>query len=155
MDPIAFIEATSLHFGKITPKDHSKVVVLLSREGLPVEDLGEDTLLYGLYEDQEHLIGTAGLEIYGSVALLRSVSVISGKRQKGYGRYLVKGIETVAATNGVQQLFLLTTTAAIFFQHNGYKVIERDTAPLAIRNTFEFSSLCPSTAVFMRKKLVR
>ncbi len=155
MDSIALNEATSLHFGKITPQERNKVVVLLSREGLPVEDLNDETQLFGLYEDQEHLVGTAGLEVYGTIALLRSVSVIPARRQKGYGGYLMKGIEAVAATTGVQQLFLLTTSAAAFFQGIGYVTISREAAPLAIRNTFEFSSLCPASAAFMKKQLVR
>lgn len=155
MEPTTFIEATSLHFGKITGKYYDKALVMLSREGLPIDDLSQETLLYGLYEDGEHLVGTAGLEVFGPVALLRSISVVTSKRRKGYGKYLMKGIEAVAKTRGVLKLYLLTTTASDFFKRNNYTTIERDEAPLAIRNTFEFSSLCPSTAVLMRKELVR
>ncbi|MEQ8534295.1 MAG: tyrosine protein phosphatase, partial [Imperialibacter sp.] len=61
--------------------------------------------------------------------------------------------ENDAARNGITELYLLTTTASKFFERIGYKVADRNTAPDAIKNTSEFSDLCPSSAVFMHKAL--
>jgi amino-acid N-acetyltransferase len=51
----------------------------------------------------------------------------------------------------IREIYLLTTTAAEFFTHLGYRQVDRALAPAAIASTKEFSSLCPSTAVFMVK----
>lgn len=151
MEPMTLLKEASLHFSKLERKDFQLVQVMLSRAGLPIEDLSEDMLLYGLYEENARLVGTAGLEVFGPVALLRSVLVVPEKRGSGYGKYLLRGVEAYARAQGVLRLYLLTTTAEHFFQHRGFRVAGRESAPLAIRNTFEFSALCPSTAVLMKK----
>ena len=43
------------------------------------------------------------------------------------------------------------TTAERFFEYLGYRRIGREETPKAIRNSREFSSLCPSTAIVMVK----
>jgi amino-acid N-acetyltransferase len=54
---------------------------------------------------------------------------------------------------GVKELYLLTTTAEKFFPKLGFDSIDRDNVPTPIQATEEFSSICPSTAVCMVKKL--
>jgi amino-acid N-acetyltransferase len=53
----------------------------------------------------------------------------------------------------LNNIYLLTTTAENFFKKYGFANADRTKAPDAIRTTSEFSSLCPSTAVFMYKEL--
>jgi amino-acid N-acetyltransferase len=50
-------------------------------------------------------------------------------------------------------LYLITTTAKDFFNRQGYCIIQREKSPEAIKETAEFSSLCPSTAVVMKKQI--
>lgn len=127
---------------------------LLAQCNLPTEDLDshhfEQFLGCG---SQEDLKGIVGLEIFGSVALLRSLAVSEETRGLGYGKILVAGTETYAKEKGVRELYLLTTTAEHFFIRLGYARAERNTAPEPIRGTKEFSDLCPDSAVFMVKKL--
>ncbi len=127
----------------------------LGQAGLPTLDISEEVLIFGLYDNEDLLVGTGGLELYPPYALLRSVSVKPSERSKGFGKYLVRGIETFARNKGVEHLYLLTTTAASFFENNGYQVSDRRNAPEAIQSTAEFSALCPSTAILMYKKLVQ
>jgi amino-acid N-acetyltransferase len=75
------------------------------------------------------------------------------KKGKGYGSHLVRSIENDATANGITDFYLLTTTASKFFERIGYLAADRNTAPDAIKNTSEFSGLCPSSAVFMHKTL--
>ena len=64
----------------------------------------------------EHgVYGTDGVEIYGSEDLLRSVVIMESNRGQGYGAELCDSLEEYARTNGVETLYLLTTTAALFF----------------------------------------
>ena len=94
----------------------------------------------------EVCVGVAGLEIYESYALLRSLAVEPRHRSRGLGAKLVDTVETEAQARGVTALYLLTTTAATFFERVGYTAHDRAAVPPAIAATTEFSSLCPDTA---------
>ena len=100
----------------------------------------------------ETVIGTGGLESFRDCALLRSIS-IKRSAEKGLGKFIVGELEKMARQNGVNCLYLLTTTAEGFFTKQGYETIDRETVPIEIKNTTEFSSICPSTAEVMRKFL--
>lgn len=100
------------------------------------------------------LKGVIGVEIFDSVGLLRSLAVADAARGLGYAKALVQAIETFSKEQGVSHLYLLTTTAENFFSGVGYIRQLRDTAPTAIKNTQEFSTMCPSDAVLMSKKLI-
>jgi amino-acid N-acetyltransferase len=95
----------------------------------------------------------AGLERFGPVGLLRSLAVSTGARGRGLGRALVSAIEDEARSSGIADLYLLTTTADEFFSRLGYVRIARDETPVAIASTAQFSALCPSSAVVMRKSM--
>jgi len=47
----------------------------------------------------------------------------------------------------------LTTTAERYFERLGFKAIGRDAAPPEVRETREYSSLCPSFSSLMMKSL--
>jgi len=52
---------------------------------------------------------------------------------------------------GVAELYLLTTTAQEYFRRRGFADRPRETAPPAIRETWEFRSGCLTSAAFMRR----
>jgi amino-acid N-acetyltransferase len=125
---------------------------LLDIEYLPSADITEESLEHFLvYRDQLGVAGVVGLKLFGEVALLRSLVVTSERMGCGIGKNLVTAAEALAAELKVRSIFLLTTTAADFFEYRGFRRISREQAPLRIRATQEFSSLCPSTAVLMVK----
>lgn len=136
----------------VREEERQQAIQLLQQHKLPVQDLDEDKLLY-LLKEGDKVIGTAGLEIFEDCAMLRSVSVIKEEQGKGYGKLINNEIEFYAKESGINCLFLLTTTAKDFFEKQGYCVIKREEAPEAIKQTAEFSSLCPSSAVVMKKRI--
>ena len=99
------------------------------------------------------LIGVIGIELYGTVGLLRSLAVIAPKRDSGVGLVLLTEAERYAVEKGIRSMFLLTTTAEAYFEKRGYSVFSREAVPEAIRNTKEFASLCPDSAVLMVKHM--
>lgn len=127
---------------------------LLSACGLPVSDIApcESRLFFGCRSDAG-LAGVVGLEIFGSVALLRSLAISPQYRSHGLGRALVAHAETHAASRAVESLFLLTTTAETYFSKLGYSHASRENAPSAIKATAQFSGLCPASSAFMSKRL--
>jgi amino-acid N-acetyltransferase len=136
----------------ITEKERLQAIAILQQQKLPTSDIDEDKLLY-LLMNGETVIGTAGLEIFEDCALLRSVSVIKEEQGKGFGRVINMQIENYAKESGINCLYLLTTSAKDFFDKQGYCVIKREESPAALQQTAEFTSLCPSTAVVMKKKI--
>jgi amino-acid N-acetyltransferase len=142
-----------MHIYPLTQNNFSKAIGLLKENNLPINDITDTVHLFAAYDDEE-LIGTAGIELFEEVGLLRSVCVSANKRNTGAGNLLVQYIENYAANNGVKELYLLTTTAENYFAKKEFKKIERPAVPEKIKTTLEFSSLCPSEAVVMYKALI-
>jgi amino-acid N-acetyltransferase len=129
-------------------------VQLLAAAQLPTEDLTaahcENFFFAG---SPTELTGLVGLELYGNVALLRSLVVAPDRRGAGAGAALLKHAEDHARSQGVRTLYLLTTTAESFFAKQGYQRAARETAPAAIRATREFAGICPASSAFMMRQL--
>ncbi|HMU09685.1 MAG TPA: arsenic resistance N-acetyltransferase ArsN2 [Ferruginibacter sp.] len=136
----------------LSEKERQEVFSLLTQQKLPVTDIKEDTLLY-LLLNGDKVTGTAGLDIFDDCALLRSVSVTEDARGKGYGKILNEQIEKYAKESGISCMYLITHTAKDFFDRQGYCVIDRATAPDPIKQTDQFTGLCPSSAVVMKKTI--
>jgi amino-acid N-acetyltransferase len=133
---------------------HSGVVALLEAEGLPASDLTEAHLEHFFFTGTDGVPSAlVGLEIYGEDGLLRSLVVSSAARTQGLGSALVRHAEEYAASCHVRALYLLTTTAESYFEHRGYRRVDRAQAPPAIQSTREFASLCPTSSAFMIKRL--
>lgn len=132
----------------------SSAVALLAAAKLPTHDLTEDHCEHFYYsgsrEEPEALVG---LELFGNVALLRSLVVAEFLRGTGAGSALLEHAEREARGAGVSHLYLLTTTAEPFFLKRGFMRASRESAPDAIRATREFSGLCPASSAFMVKPL--
>ena len=138
-----------------SPARH-RVVALLSSAGLPSADLPEDPLecFWGC-GSPENPKGVIGLEVHGSYGLLRSLVVEAAQQKTGCAKALVSTLENYAHCRRLRSIFLLTETAEGFFGKLGYHAINRNIVPEPIRATQEFSSLCPSTAIVMTKRLDR
>jgi amino-acid N-acetyltransferase len=132
--------------------DLAKTVALLETAGLPVADLSADHL--ALVAEKDNVFqGAIGIESFERVALLRSLVVSPDARGAGIGPALVTALEVAAAVAGVSEMWLLTIDADPFFVKLGYESQGRENAPDEIRNTKEFSGLCPGDAVLMLKLL--
>jgi amino-acid N-acetyltransferase len=126
---------------------------LLREARLPIDDLdNQKQLLVGFYQAGE-LIGTGGLEIFDSCALLRSIAVRSDFRGKSIGSSITKKMLQEAGSKGVKDIYLLTETAHDFFQQKGFEDIDRHALPATIRGSFQFQSACPASAKAMHLKI--
>ncbi len=136
------------------PGDWRAVQDLLLTADLPVDDLGPDKLSrFLIAEDDKVTVGLIGLEVLGTVGLLRSLVVARSARSTGLGGKLVGALESAAEAAGIAELWLLTIDAERFFQRHNFEIVDRTVAPDEIRQTGEFSTLCPDTAYLMRKSL--
>jgi len=136
--------------------DWEAISALLAESGLPSSDLGPDKLgAFLVAEDAGELAGLIGLQIFGTTGLLRSLVVAPKARRAGLGGKLVGALESAAQTAGIRDLWLLTIDAQRFFERQGFTIVERERVPDSIRDTDEFTGLCPSSAYLMHKVLDR
>lgn len=135
------------------PSEHVAIRVLLTDNGLPVQDLDSAAVAFLVADDGGPIAGVVGLQMFGDTGLLRSLAVPAEHRGGGTGGRLVDAIESEARRRGLQQLVLLTQTAAEFFARRGYQVIDRAHAPAAVQTSAEFLSLCPASATCLSKPL--
>ncbi len=128
---------------------------LLYECGLPADDLMEQDLSFFLVEGsgaKVHAMG--GLEILGDTALIRSIATTTSLRRKGIAQSIVGELESIATRAGINELYLLTESAQGYFETLNYTRLDRDKVPQSIRESRQFSSLCPDSAVVMSKQLV-
>ena len=136
-------------FEQAAPADWSKIVTLLTSVALPLDGLQEhlETTLVARMNDE--IIGCAALELYGDLALLRSVAVDKSHHGQGLGLYLTKASLDLAQQRGISRVYLLTETAGEFFPRFGFKSIGRSEVPEAVQQSVEFTSACPVNAMVM------
>lgn len=132
----------------VVTDDREYIEALLRKYDLPTADLGSADLFVA-YEDAER-IGCGGFGMYSENALFRSIAVEQGVQNRGYGREIVRQLRRKASERGARGGYLLTTTAAEFFEQCGFEQVEREVVPETIRETKQFTKLCPNSAVCMR-----
>ena len=132
----------------------ARVAALLSACDLPTEDLPSNSQVTFFGVEAEQLRGAVALEGSGPSALVRSLAVTPASRGHGLGDALLRHVEVTAASRGVTELYLLTTTAEHYFIKRGYTSASRESAPAAIAATRQFAGLCPASSAFMVKRFV-
>lgn len=133
--------------------DYEYVERLLSENDLPTTDLDASDVELFVFSVDDERVGCGGLEVYCDHALLRSVVVEDEHRGNSYGQSLCEGLLDRAQNQGVREVYLLTTTAADFFERLDFERIDPTSVPDSIQDTTEFAELCPDSAVCMRRRL--
>ena len=136
-----------------TTGDLPGIRALLERLQLPLAGVDEHLTTLLVAREGSQIVGTAGLELYADGALLRSVAVEPDRQGKQLGHQLTDAALHLAASHGVNAVFLLTTTAERFFPKFGFEPIDREQVPSSVRVSVEFQSACPASAIVMRKQL--
>jgi len=138
-----------------TPRDLPAILGLLDRLHLPLAGVEAHVPTMLVAREREEIVGTAALEMYADGALLRSVAVEPRCQGRQLGHQLTAAALQLAADRGVPAVFLLTTTAERFFPKFGFEPIDREHVPASVRQSVEFQSACPASAIVMRKPLAR
>ena len=134
--------------------ERAALAAALAKAKLPTEDIEAPGRLFWRFETRDEVpVGFGGLEVHGEDALLRSLVTLPPVRSRGVGTAMVAALEFEARLHGCRSLWLITTTAADFFARLGYARCERVVVPPAIRETAEFSTLCPAGAEVLMKRL--
>jgi amino-acid N-acetyltransferase len=126
---------------------------LLAEAELPLDGVAERFSEFLVARAGGRLVGVVGLEVYGDSALLRSLAVRADHRGRGLGQALTRAALRQARVRGVRRVYLLTETAAPFFERFGFGVIRREAADPAVQESVEFRSACPQSATCLALEL--
>jgi amino-acid N-acetyltransferase len=130
--------------------DYEPIAALLVANQLPVAGFRECLANALVVRDGERIVAAAALETYPSGVLLRSVVVDARLRGSGLGGRLTKAALALARQLHAPAAYLLTTTAGEFFPQFGFAPISRGDVPIDVRQSVEFTSACPASALVMR-----
>ena len=129
--------------------DLPAILALLEKSVLPQDELSDHVATTLVAREDHAIVGSAALELYGTVALLRSVAVADQLRGQGLGQQLTKEALKLAEQHGVTLVYLLTETASGFFPRFGFRPIPRSEVVPAIHASTEWTTACPDTAQAM------
>ncbi len=138
---------------RLVTADDTDLAAALAAEGLPVDDLTDAGRTFYTFSTLDGVtVGYGGLELLGEHVLLRSVAVLPAFRGKGL-RNIVPLLLYRAYRKGARTAWLLTDTAAPFFEKIGFKVVDRQAAPAAVLATRQAASLCPASAPLLARSI--
>jgi len=147
------VEREEVAYRRAEASDWPEIDTLLRGARLPVEDAADHLEHFTVGMAQAGLVAVGGFESHGADALLRSFVVAEAVRGRAHGSDLLRHVLRDARAAGVRTVYLLTQTAERFFTRHGFRPVERSDAPQAIRQTREFTGLCPASARLMTRSL--
>jgi amino-acid N-acetyltransferase len=130
-----------------------KLVRLLERSRLPTDGIAQHLASTLVARDGRRLVGSAAVESYGRVGLLRSVAVDEALRGLGLGVRLTEAALALARARHLDRVYLLTETAGEFFPRFGFRPISRAEVDPAALQSVEFTTACPTSALVMTLEL--
>jgi len=136
-----------------TAGDLPAVMALLEASRLPLAGVEGYVATTLVAQRSARIVGCAAVEIHGTAGLLRSVAVDEARRGEGLGHQLTQAALDLARSRGVRRVYLLTTAAEAFFPRFGFRTLPRDQVDAAVRQSVEFTTACPASAVAMRADL--
>ncbi|WP_374674875.1 arsenic resistance N-acetyltransferase ArsN2 [Ideonella sp.] len=143
------MSCSSLSLRPAHPADWPAIAALLQAHQLPLEGAREHLSTFLVATEGAALVGCAGVEPHGDMALLRSVAVAPGRQHQGVGGQMVSLVLEEARRRQFRSVFLLTTTAAGYFERLGFRRLPRASAPAALQGSAELQGACPASAQLM------
>ncbi|HJQ20588.1 MAG TPA: arsenic resistance N-acetyltransferase ArsN2 [Gemmatimonadaceae bacterium] len=132
-----------------TRDDLPTIEALLRANDLPIAGVRDAICSLLVADVDSRIVGVVGMERHGRYGLLRSTAVTPEWRGRGVARQLVERIIADAESQGVNAMYLLTTTAERYFPSFGFAATARNAVPDEIQQTGEFREACPASATVM------
>jgi amino-acid N-acetyltransferase len=131
------------------PPDLPAVLALLAEAKLPTEGVADHFHSFFVVDEGGRIVASAGLELHGGAALLRSLAVAADLRGTGLGAGLLRRAlyEVQGQTGGV---YGLTTTAEAYLSRFGFERVPRSSVPAQLLQSRELQDACPSSATVMK-----
>ncbi len=130
-------------------EDLPAIEALLTASELPTAGVRDAVCSFLVAEADMQVVGVVGMERRGRYGLLRSTAVAPEWRGRRVAKQLVERIIAAAEAQGVNALYLLTTTADRYFPSFGFATTTREVVPEDIKESEEFREACPASATVM------
>ncbi len=143
----------NMKYREAEESDIQSIRELICSSGLPSSDVDGKSQKIFVVESDGRIVAVGGIEKLGDVALVRSIAVAPEYRKNGIASSIYQLLEEYARSSEVEELYLITESAKEYFQKLGFTEQERKTTPCLIKQTSQFSELCPSSATVMVKAL--
>jgi N-acetylglutamate synthase-like GNAT family acetyltransferase/SAM-dependent methyltransferase len=121
--------------------ESATILGLLETVNLPLAGAQENVESFLVVHEGPEIIGTICMEDYGDDVLLRSLAVSPSAQGTGIGSALVRRFLAEARDAGKKRVFLLTDSAAAFFERFGFRYLSIGDMPASVKESAEFS-LC-------------
>ena len=106
-----------------TQNDRDEVAAVLESCGLSSFGILAPGTLYWVCRAGGQLVGTCGIELGDSCALLRSVCVIEKQRRKGFAERLISRALTEATRLDLRAVYLFSKDTGAYFQRLGWREV--------------------------------
>ena len=143
------MRSTDVEICRAKNKDLPEILALLGTCELHKEGLAAHLSTTLVARKGNEIVGCSALELYQQLALLRSVAVKPSLRKRGLGVELTRAALDLARECQVRKVYLFTLTASTFFSKLGFIQASRSDVPTAVRQSIEFTTLCPESATVM------
>ncbi len=143
----------NMKYRKAEESDIQSIRELICSCGLPSSDVDGKSQKIFVAESKGKIVAVGGIEKLGGIALIRSIAVAPEYRKNGIASNIYQLLEEYARSSKVEELYLITESAKEYFQKLGFTEQDRKTTPCLIKQTSQFSELCPSSATVMFKAL--
>lgn len=131
------------------PQDLPEVLALLGEAALPALGVAEHFETFFVVDHASRIVASAGLELHGDAALVRSLAVTPDMRGSGIGASVLRRA-LYEARDYPLGVFALTTTAEAYLARFGFERVPRGFVPQALFESRELQDACPETAVVMK-----
>jgi N-acetylglutamate synthase-like GNAT family acetyltransferase len=131
------------------PQDLPAVLALLTAADLPTDGVADHFHSFFVVDDGQRIVASAGLELRGDAALLRSLAVSPDVRSTGLGAAVLRRA-LHEANDRAEGVYALTTTAEGYLSRFGFERVSRSSVPAPLLESRELQGACPSSATVMK-----
>jgi len=131
------------------PEDLPAVLALLAEAKLPTDGVAEHLHSFFVVDEGGRIVASAGLELRGDAALLRSLAVAAEARGTGLGAAVLRRA-LLEARDRTEGIYALTTTAEAYLSRFGFEPVPRASLPLQLFESRELHDACPASAAVMK-----
>ena len=123
---------------KARPDEIEPVRALIVSEQMPAMELERWIEEFWVLDNDDEIVGCAGIEMYGEAAVLRSVATAPSIRGSGEGIRLVRRCLDYARELGAKRCYLFTMTAENFFPKFGFERCTLDNFEPSVRESWQY-----------------
>ena len=134
-------------------KDFKGIEEILLNAKLPIAGIKKPNCKLFVLEAQQEIAGIIGYELYGDIALLRSLAVVPSQQGQGRAKELFEFIFRHLKEKNIRDVYGLTLTIPEWLLKLGFNEIKRDDIAPELFASEELKGACPDSARAFTKSI--